>query len=194
MRVFLVRHGQSSQNAEDMNRMINIDEFRDLLLAANRSHLTELGIEQAQRAALDLADQGITHIYASPYDRAQHTAQIIAEQLNVPVTTIFDLHEINAIVPWIGRRKPRTLKAMYIRGYLHQFLPHKRGETWWQARRRIIGAWNSIMHEWRPSTVSAIVAHNGVNWTLLRYLERHGGWRIVRRNLDNGGISELEQI
>ena len=76
-RMILLRHGQSEFN---------------LHFTATRKDpglvdpaLTELGREQAERAAAELAEAGITRIVASPYTRALQTAAPLARRLALPV-------------------------------------------------------------------------------------------------------------
>lgn len=73
MRIILVRHGHP-------------DYVNDCL--------TELGHEQAARAAERLKNEGITEIYTSPYGRAAETAQHTADLLGLPVTQLPFMHEI----------------------------------------------------------------------------------------------------
>ncbi|HVW71647.1 MAG TPA: histidine phosphatase family protein, partial [Candidatus Paceibacterota bacterium] len=47
--------------------------------------LSEEGKEQAHRIGLYLGSLGIEAIYASPFERAKETAEIIAAQLHVPI-------------------------------------------------------------------------------------------------------------
>ncbi|HYF64180.1 MAG TPA: histidine phosphatase family protein [Herpetosiphonaceae bacterium] len=197
MQVYLVRHGQSFQNTEDMRRAISLEDFRQLVFDSEHSALTPTGIEQAAQAAERLLPLQITHLYASPYLRAQQTAAIIAERLGLPVTTVEGLREINAIMPPVLRRnRLRSLRSLYIRGYLHQVWPRQpeSGETWWQARRRFATLWHDLNQEWRPSSRPALVAHRGLIWLALRQLENLPGWRVARRELENGGISLVEQV
>ncbi len=197
MRVYLVRHGQSEENAADLKRLIGLEDFRQLLEHAQHSPLTALGREQAATVAETIAAFNPTHLYSSPYIRAFDTAQIIATRVGLPIQTINELHEISAIVPFLLRREQhRQLRVMYLRGYLSQLIPHRPlwGETWWVAQRRVIKAWNTMLDQWSPSTRAVVVAHRAFIWMTLRYLQRHGGWRIVRRSTDNAGISELESI
>ncbi len=56
--------------------------------------LTELGHEQAAKAALRLKDEGITEIYSSPFGRAYETAQHTAQLLSLPVTKVDFMREI----------------------------------------------------------------------------------------------------
>ena len=56
--------------------------------------LTELGHEQAAKAALRLKDEGISEIYSSPFGRAYETAQHLAELLSEEVTRLDFMREI----------------------------------------------------------------------------------------------------
>lgn len=50
-------------------------------------HLSELGLQMAQRVADTVADRDITHVVASPLERAQQTAEPVAKALGVDITT-----------------------------------------------------------------------------------------------------------
>lgn len=197
MRVYLVRHGQSHENTADLRRALSLAQFREVLAESQQSALTPLGVEQAHHAAERLASLDMTHLYASPYLRAQQTATIIGARLGLPVITVAELHEVNPLIPPVLRRnRLRSLRSMYLRGYLHQMWPHRlpSGETWWQARRRVATVWRTLNAEWRPRDVPVLVAHRAFIWTTLRYLDRLPGWHVARRELDNAGISEVQQI
>ncbi len=56
--------------------------------------LTDLGHEQAAKAALRLKDEGISEIYSSPFGRAYETALHTAELLSKDVTKIDFMREI----------------------------------------------------------------------------------------------------
>lgn len=194
MRAFFVRHGQSEQNATNLRSRLNIETFRAMLEASYDSPLTILGRQQAQATAEQLITEGITHLYASPFLRAQQTASIISDIVEIPIITIPTLHEVLPLVPPVIRNKAqRSLGSTYIRGYLHLFWPQRpiQGETLWNARQRIATTWTTISQEWRPSSSAVIVAHRAFIWMTLRHLERNTSWKIVRRNLNNAGISEV---
>lgn len=80
-KIFLVRHGQDTDNAVGI-----LNGRRD-------TELTELGREQARQVAEKLRDNGVQIICASPLKRAYETARIIAEALKVD-EVIVDKHLI----------------------------------------------------------------------------------------------------
>ncbi len=73
MKIVLVRHGHP-------------DYVNDCL--------TQLGHEQAEKAAERLRNEGITEIYSSPYGRAYETAQHTADVLSQSITTLDFMREI----------------------------------------------------------------------------------------------------
>ena len=83
MRLILVRHGQTPWNAEG--------RFQ----GQSDTGLTDLGLEQARRAAVALSSLDISAIYSSPLPRALRTAQEISRELSIEVTPLEGLKEIH---------------------------------------------------------------------------------------------------
>lgn len=75
--MILLRHGQSEFN------LLFTQTKRDPGIVDPK--LTPLGHEQAEAAALALAESGIRRIIASPYTRALQTAAPVARRLGIPV-------------------------------------------------------------------------------------------------------------
>ena len=71
--IYVMRHGQSIVNTE---RRISGRKFE--------GDLTELGREQARKAANWFTDKGIEQIIHSPFQRAEQIAAIVAERLSSP--------------------------------------------------------------------------------------------------------------
>lgn len=84
MKIYLVRHGQTTGDVE--NRYGGDYDDR----------LTDDGKSQSKVLADTLKDKGIEMIYTSPRIRAQETAKIIADALNIPIQTIENVRERNA--------------------------------------------------------------------------------------------------
>ncbi|MCV7383936.1 histidine phosphatase family protein [Mycolicibacter longobardus] len=84
----LVRHGESVDNAEHI-----------LGTLPPGAELTALGQQQAIDVASEINSEfpgGIAGIYASEFIRAQDTAQPLADLLNMDITVLAGLNEINA--------------------------------------------------------------------------------------------------
>ena len=84
MELYLIRHGQSANNAGVLPRVAD-------------PPLTDIGVEQARWAGESLKDEGITRLYCSPMLRTLQTAQIISEIINLPPHIFVGLHEWGGI-------------------------------------------------------------------------------------------------
>jgi broad specificity phosphatase PhoE len=73
LRLWLVRHGESTWNA-----IGRVQGWAD-------PPLSDLGIYQAERVAKRLAEVGLSAIYSSTLQRAFQTAQIISDKVGVPI-------------------------------------------------------------------------------------------------------------
>jgi broad specificity phosphatase PhoE len=91
-RILLVRHGQSTWNADGRWQ------------GRADPPLSDLGQRQAEVAAEHIADQGLTAVWASPLQRASETATILAARLGFPVQTDERLEERDAGV-WQGKTR-----------------------------------------------------------------------------------------
>ncbi len=78
--IFL-RHGETDSNV------------RRIVAGSLDVPLTARGREQAQAAAAALTGSAVTAIYASPLQRARHTAEAIATAVGLPVALMDDLQE-----------------------------------------------------------------------------------------------------
>jgi broad specificity phosphatase PhoE len=65
-------------------------------------HLSDLGLQMAKRIAATIGDRDITHVVASPLERAKETAQPLADARDVEVVT--DARAIESTNIFEGRR------------------------------------------------------------------------------------------
>jgi broad specificity phosphatase PhoE len=82
--IYLVRHAENTANLTK--------EFSHRLVDYS---LTPKGIIQAQQTAIYFRDKHIHEIYASPLKRARETADIIAQELQLPVGIKEQFREVN---------------------------------------------------------------------------------------------------
>ena len=87
MELYLIRHGQSTNNRGDAR----IPE----------TPLTEIGKQQADRAGRALKDVGITRLYCSAMLRAVQTAAIVGEHLELAPHVFVGIHEWGGL--WADR-------------------------------------------------------------------------------------------
>lgn len=108
MQLYLIRHGQSTNNARWET------QEGDFASRSSDPTLTAKGVLQAELLA-DLLSKpksgeedfwrdpqnrlgfGITHVYCSLMQRAIHTGKIIADRLNLPLVGLPDVHEVGGI-------------------------------------------------------------------------------------------------
>ena len=81
MSLYFIRHGETEYNRDDK------------LQGLSDSPLTEKGLVQVNKFAEFFADKNIQKIYASPLERTNKTASIIAKKLSKEVSIIENLKE-----------------------------------------------------------------------------------------------------
>lgn len=74
--VYLVRHGEGEQN---IARILNSAEEKD------RYGLTSRGIQDVEKLAVSLREQGIDAIFHSPLRRARETADLLSQAFGIPM-------------------------------------------------------------------------------------------------------------
>ena len=167
-RIILVRHGQSTYNAEHRIQG-RLDD----------SVLTEKGCNAAYRVGDTLANLTFDAIYCSPLKRAKQTAELVVSRLNNPpqLQPSELLMEIDLRL-WAGLLRQDVIEK-YSEDYQtwherpHEFfmvLSEAKGERkhfpvlalFEQARE----FWREILTRHRDETV-LIVAHNGINRSLI---------------------------
>ena len=150
-RYIFLRHGESKNNAE---RVLNT-------LPANKdiAPLTETGRQQAATAAQSLKSEKVDAIYVSQFIRAKQTAEIIATELQLPVTEDARLNEFLIGPAFEGKSYdeyhasfPTDNKSMRF----HQASPD--GETWLDVRNRMFDWLHEIDAKHEGKTI-VVVTH-----------------------------------
>jgi broad specificity phosphatase PhoE len=176
----LVRHGQTSANIDSVWH------------GWTDTPLTPLGLRQAEQVARFLAKQSpaATIVYSSPLERARHTAQAIAERLELEVRIEADLREYD-----IGDWEGKTFKELHEVHDLWQhigtdldFAPHG-GESPRRVVERFTACLRRIGRD-HPNQRVITVAHGGALALALGELLNPGSaeWHRV---MDNCAVSEL---
>lgn len=84
MELYLIRHGQSTNNEAKLARVAD-------------PPLTDIGVKQARWVGESLKDEGITRLYCSPMLRTLQTTQMITDSIDLPPHVFVGLHEWGAI-------------------------------------------------------------------------------------------------
>ena len=79
MKIYLIRHGQTTGDVEDRYGGAYDDE------------LSDKGKTQVQELANEISDSGIEILFCSPMIRAQQTAKVLKEKIGCEMKTIEDL-------------------------------------------------------------------------------------------------------
>ncbi|MBF2056909.1 MAG: histidine phosphatase family protein [Cyanobacterium sp. T60_A2020_053] len=163
-RVIIVRHGQSSYNAQKM-----------IQGRCDESVITELGKQQAEKLGQTLAHVKFANIYSSPLQRATETAKIIqVHNTNNPALTILEkLREINLPL-WEKWQKEDVIREYPDKYKLWKEKPHQltmteNGREFYPILDLYAQAqefWRVIIPKHSGETI-LITAHNGINRCLI---------------------------
>jgi len=153
---FLVRHGESRNVVE---------EIRSSFPELGEFPLTEKGIKEAQKAAVNLKKQKIDFIFSSDLLRTKQTAEIIAKELNTPIIYDDRLREIGAgdlngkprnhAETFFTPEENKSLRSRTIRRFKD---PFPGGETYAQMRTRLIDFMREIDSKYDGKNI-VIVGH-----------------------------------
>jgi broad specificity phosphatase PhoE len=158
MEIFLIRHGQTTGDVENRYGGSYDDS------------LSDIGVEQVEEIAKELADKEIEVIFHSTLKRAEETAQIIGQELNLPLVPVKDLMERNNYGNLSGLTKKEALEEFpdEVEELEENPLYHKleNSEDYYSFAERIINSFNEIVETEYDSI--AIITHGGPIKTIFR--------------------------
>lgn len=142
-------------------------------------HLSELGREMAQTVAAHLAPNDITHVVASPLERAQQTAKPIAESHDLPVEA--DERLIESANDFEGRafRKAALLDPRHWPKVVNITKP-----SWGEAYEAIAARMLAAVGDARSAAYgheAVLVSHQLPIWTARNKLEGRRLWHDPRK-------------
>jgi probable phosphoglycerate mutase len=179
-RLVIVRHGQTSANLDGVWH------------GSTDTALTDHGHAQAQRVAEYLAaacpDAGA--LYASPLQRARHTAEPIASSLGLELRIAEDLREFD-LGTWEGKTYRELMQEHRLWDKMKSdphFAPHG-GESPLGVAQRLAQAWQRIART-HPERPTVVVTHGGAISLALAHLldDDYANWNRV---MENCAVSEL---
>lgn len=190
--IFLLRHGQTTANAQQIIQGPRID-----------APLSELGRRQADSLGEALADQAFAAVYCSPLVRARDTAEALVQRHRrrdasakgqLAVQIVPELYEMDYGTfvgqPYAAIRDEmdQVLDAWRL-GFLDQSFPG--GESALLAQTRIRPFANRLVESAQTQDL-AVVAHGRINKVLLATLTGAGLTRLEEFPQSNASITELE--
>ena len=156
---FLIRHA--------------VHELLDKVLVGRAPHvsLSDEGRRQAYRVAVRLARERLTAVYASPRERAQETAQPIADAAGLSVETAPDLDEIE-IGGWTGLRFEEVAKDPNWRAWntVRATSRPPGGESMAEVQSRVIGLLDRLRATQPHGRIAAVSHGDVIRAALLHYL------------------------
>ncbi len=180
-RMILLRHGQTRLSVERR-------------YSGRGDHpLTELGLEQAEKAATRLAELDIAAIISSPLQRAAQTAGKLAEKIGAEVVTHQGLIETD-FGAWEGLTFAEAAQQdpeVHRRWLGDTSVKPPRGESFDEVNARVRKARSEIIAKYGGGTV-VVVSHVTPIKTLLRQALDVGPQFLFRMHLDLTGVSIAE--
>ena len=143
--------------------------------------LSSLGEQMAKAAASALASRDITHVVASPLERAVQTAEPIAAQFDLPVAVDERLIESSNFFEGkrvsVGDGALRDPRNWWV---LRDPFGPSWGESYTSIAQRMYAALQAVRAE-AEGHEAVCVSHQLPIWTLRRHLERKRLWHDPRR-------------
>ena len=183
-RLLLARHGQSVSNA--------VRRFQ----GAQDVALSPLGVRQAEALRLAVGRRRITHVYASPLERARRTAEIAGAGLALPMTVVDDLRELSlgewegCTVEEIRTTGPGDPYARWVRDPVQ--CPPPGGEPLLEVQARVLRAMAEIAAAHPEGEDVLVISHGGVISALLAHwlgLPLSSIWRLTIANCSLSEVS-----
>ena len=181
MKIYLIRHGQTTGDVEDRYG----GDYDD--------HLTDLGIRQAENLADEMKDAGIERIFSSPLARAHETADILSRKIGSGIEFMENLRERNRYGILTGMIKTEGVAkfpklAEEVKSFTNTI---EKAEEFNHFEARIIEAFYHILLA--PFNTTAIVTHGGPLRVLASEVLGHAelkdqmedcGWALVVNSKD----------
>jgi phosphoserine phosphatase len=174
-RLFLIRHGETQANIEQRYQ------------GQGESHLSELGIEEAEELSKFLSSENLSAIYSSTLSRSYETGRIIAKPHKLDVTKIDGLKERHYGV-WEDmkfdeiRDKYPDIYSRWLIDPAKTIIPE--AETLEAMQMRGVAAIEKLIEKHKGKTF-CVVGHGGLNRGILFHymnIDLNNFWRIRQDN------------
>lgn len=176
MKIFLIRHGETTGDVED-----RYGGWYD-------DHLTERGLEQVGSTAQKLIGKGIEAIFSSPLIRAKETAEVIRSAIDAPIEYIDGFKERNyGILTGLTKDEALSKYPDVVAQHNDYLNTDPEGERYEDFCARVVEALSVVAA--REYKTIGIVTHGGPIKCILRYLGKH-----VPEKIAEGDILELENV
>jgi broad specificity phosphatase PhoE len=181
--IYLVRHGITTANKEDR------------FAGRTGEELHAEGIKQIGQVGEKLRSENITAIYCGPAKRTMQSAEILGSLLNIPVSVLAELDEIN-IPHWDGLTKDEIRKQFGAQYPTWLSAPQDFDlagcETLAQVQSRAVGTVNQLLASAREQKI-LLVSHLIVLRCLVLFFKglAINDFRAIK--IDNGSILQISE-
>ncbi|MBP6925956.1 MAG: histidine phosphatase family protein [Candidatus Pacebacteria bacterium] len=179
MKIYLVRHGETTSDVEN-----RFGGYYD-------DYLTEKGKRQAEEMALFMRDFPLTKIFFSPRIRTIKTAKALVQILNVTNEEIVDLRERNTYGVMTGLVKteaaqkfPEEFEKIQKDNIHHNV---RDSEPYEKFTKRVVEAFSLIVDQGADLGHYAVITHGGVIGTIMRDI-----FNYEKVSIGDCGIIEIE--
>ena len=182
MRIFFIRHGETTGDIEDRYG----GDYDD--------HLSEKGLQQSRKLSEILNRKGIEIILSSPLIRAQETSQILAQVIGCDVVTVPELKERNQYGILTGMVKADAKQAYpeSVELLKDKYNTIEEGESYLDFTNRLQNIFKRLTDD-ATHDVIAIVSHGGGFRALFRDILTWGELKEVGDcsfvELENRGLT-----
>ncbi|HEY1096301.1 MAG TPA: histidine phosphatase family protein [Alphaproteobacteria bacterium] len=174
MKIYLVRHGETTGDIEDR------------IGGSYDDHLTSLGREQLAKTAQKLADKNIEIIFSSPLVRARESAQIIQQAIGSPIEIVDGFRERHyGVITGMLKSEAKAKYPEAIERHSDLTYTHPDGESYPDFYQRVVNAFASVTNE--NDRTMAIIGHGGSLKCILKELKQP-----IPDKLEDGHIIELD--
>ena len=155
---FLLRHGMRVQSHDESGEQLTASQ-----LALDKYDLTPEGIKQVEEVAEKIKENGgLDLIFASPFLRTKHTAEIVAKKLGLDIKIDDRLKEIDEGLACEGKPRPACLP---VNGKLTFDYRFGGGESWRDVRARMFSIIKEIDEKYEGKRI-LLVGHGDPLWLL----------------------------
>ncbi len=123
--------------------------------------LTESGVDQVARTAVELAGEPIEHVYTAPCTAGKETAKVLVQNRRIRITELESLRNLDhglwhgKLIDEVKRQQPRVYRMWQ---ETPQVVCPPEGEPWAKARERVTQALRKICRWHRDGVVALVVS------------------------------------
>lgn len=167
MRIYVIRHGQTTSDVENRYG------------GGYDDHLTDLGVSEVKKLTDEIKGFGIEILFVSPKIRTNETAKIINEKINVPVKIVdgFQERDQNGILTGMNREEAKEKYPELVELLKDKLNTIEGAEAYEPFKNRVVEAFKEVANS--DYKTVAVITHGGpIRRILGNILGMEGQWMI----------------